>query len=46
VNIHGHTHDGVGFRRIEKLKIVNAGPLVWENYTILDLIKKEGKWEV
>ena len=39
MNIHGHTHDGYGYRRINSMNIVNAGPLLYGKYTVIDLMK-------
>lgn len=40
LNVHGHTHDGIGTRRVENCKIVNVGPLLYGNYCIITISSK------
>lgn len=47
VNLHGHTHDGHGYRRINDLQVVNAGPLVWGKFTVIELRRTpQNQWEL
>eukprot|EP01091_Cochliopodium_minus_P003838 TRINITY_DN13792_c0_g1_i1.p1 TRINITY_DN13792_c0_g1~~TRINITY_DN13792_c0_g1_i1.p1 ORF type:complete len:296 (-),score=89.41 TRINITY_DN13792_c0_g1_i1:89-976(-) len=39
INIHGHTHSGVGFNKIGSVGIINAGPLQFGRYAILKIQK-------
>jgi len=42
-HVHGHTHDGVGYRWINNIKVINAGPLCYGNYVKIIL---DGDYEV
>lgn len=47
VNIHGHTHEGHGYRRINALNVVNAGPLLCKKFALIEIRKNNnGKWEL
>ena len=45
LNIHGHTHNGLGRTYIDQVMVLNPGSLKEGNFCILKLIKKD-KWHV
>ncbi|CAD8075659.1 unnamed protein product [Paramecium sonneborni] len=45
LNVHGHTHDGVGSRMVNQCKVVNVGPLLYGNYSIIRISNKVDKIE-
>ncbi|CAD8176796.1 unnamed protein product [Paramecium octaurelia] len=45
LNVHGHTHDGVGSRMMNQCKVVNVGPLLYGNYCIIRISNKVDKIE-
>ena len=43
---HGHVHDGSNFCKINKIPIINPGPLTYGQIGLVVIEEKNKKWEV
>ena len=46
LNIHGHTHAGVGHNRVGSITVSNPGSLQEGRYALYKVSSKEGKWSI
>lgn len=46
MNVHGHTHDGFGYRWVNNINVVNAGPLVFGRFTTVELLRRSAGWSI